>query len=147
MVELPQHVTKEFKLPVVKFVAPVDSDDICYPKKIEKLLAYMLSASNDVGLVYGWSATINHQGLLTKSYTAGQVEGDVLGDLVYTNFIGNASTCLIRKACLDLVGFYNPALRAHKAEGCEDYDLYLRIAEHFEFRVVKDFLTGYPKDG
>lgn len=130
-----------------QFVAPVDSDDICYPKKIEKLLACMLSSSNDVGLVYGWSATIDHRGLLTGGYMAKQVEDDVFGDLVYTNFIGNASACLIRKDCLNLVGFYNPAYLEQKAQGCEDYDLYLRIAEHFKFRVVKDFLTGYRSTG
>lgn len=43
------------------------------------------------------------------------------------------------------VGGYNAQLRAQNAQGCEDLELYLRLAEHFEFRVVKEFLIGYRK--
>jgi hypothetical protein len=43
------------------------------------------------------------------------------------------------------VGNYNTELRAQNAQGCEDWDLYLRIAEHYQFRVVPEFLVGYRK--
>ena len=29
------------------------------------------------------------------------------------------------------------------AQGCEDWDLYLRIAEHFSIRVVPEYLVAY----
>lgn len=125
------------------FVAPVDADDICLPQKIEKLLKYLKGSGRKVGLVYSWYAIIDQQGNLTGSYQMPQIEGDVFTELLFSNFIGNGSACMIRKHCFDTVGLYNTSFFKHNAQGCEDYDLYLRIAEKFEFKVVKAFLTGY----
>jgi hypothetical protein len=44
-----------------------------------------------------------------------------------------------------VVGLYNTTFFSQKAQGCEDYDIYLRIAEKFEFKLIKEFLTGYRK--
>jgi hypothetical protein len=44
---------------------------------------------------------------------------------------------------LDEVGGYNPQLRQQGGEGCEDWDLLLRIAERFEFRAVPEHLVRY----
>jgi glycosyltransferase involved in cell wall biosynthesis len=125
------------------FIAPVDADDICFPQKIEKLLKYLKRSSKKVGLVYSWCAVIDQQGNLTGSYQTSQVEGKVFYDLLFSNFIGNGSACMIRKNCFDTVGLYNISFFKNNAQGCEDYDLYLRIAEKFDFKVVKAFLTGY----
>jgi hypothetical protein len=52
---------------------------------------------------------------------------------------------MIRRECLEKVGGYDEGFRANGAQGCEDWDLYLRIAEHYQFRVVPEFLFGYRK--
>jgi hypothetical protein len=44
---------------------------------------------------------------------------------------------------LDKIGFYNCKLKEQDAQGCEDWDIYLRIAEFYQFRVVPEFLIGY----
>jgi hypothetical protein len=62
---------------------------------------------------------------------------------VFQNFIGNASSPLIRRECLEEVGGFDERLRAAGAEGCEDRKLYLDIAEHHDFAVVPLFLVGY----
>jgi hypothetical protein len=62
---------------------------------------------------------------------------------VQDNFVGNGSTPLIRRGCFEKVGGYNYKLKEQNAEGCADWDLYLRIAECYEFRVVPEFLIGY----
>jgi glycosyltransferase involved in cell wall biosynthesis len=128
------------------YIAPIDADDIWYPQKLEKQMQCMLQAEPSVGLVYAWSAYINEKDLFIGRYTAENfytVEGDVYITMVYRNFIGNASTPLIRRACLDKIGGYSSQLKEQDAQGYEDWDLYLRIAEYYQFRVVPEFLVGY----
>ncbi|MEG4043396.1 hypothetical protein QUA25_01500 [Microcoleus sp. Pol17C6] len=71
------------------------------------------------------------------------MEGEVYKALVYKYFMGNASSSLIRRICFERVGGYNCKLKAENAQGCEDLELFLRIAEHYQFKVVPEFLVGY----
>jgi glycosyltransferase involved in cell wall biosynthesis len=123
-----------------EYIAPIDADDIWYPQKIEKQVHCMLHAEPSTGLVYGWSVHIDKRGLLTGGYNTFNIEGDVFHALIMCNFIGNGSVPLIRRVCYDRVGWYNT-----QVEPCEDYDLQLRIAEFYTYRVVKEFLVGYRK--
>ncbi|MBW4421858.1 MAG: glycosyltransferase family 2 protein [Myxacorys californica WJT36-NPBG1] len=129
-----------------KYIAPIDADDIWYPRKLEKQVQCLESADASVGLSYAWTVYINAQGAIVARYPVerlGNPEGDVLTTLVFSNFLGHASNPLIRRSCIDHVGGYSPHLLAQGAQGCEDWDLYLRIAEHYEFRVVSEYLIGY----
>ena len=126
-----------------EYIAPIDADDIWYPEKLEKQVQCMLEAEPSVGLVYAWSVLINEDGLPTWGYHYADEEGEVYTDLLYRNFIGNASAPLIRHACFEQIGYYNCKLKEHNAQGLEDWDLYLRIAECYRFRVVPKFLVGY----
>lgn len=127
------------------FIAPIDADDIWYPSKIEKQVRCMLHAEPSLGLVYAWSIHIDEKGLPTGGFSASDVEGDVLVASIMSNFIGNASTPLIRRVCFERVGGYSSRFFEQDAQGCEDSDLYIRIAESYTFRVVKEFLVGYRK--
>lgn len=132
-----------------EYIAPLDADDIWYPEKLEKQVQCFLEADESVGLVYAWSVSIDEEGKIfwhsktVKLDRINYVEGDVFTALVYSNFISNASVPLIRRTCLDRVGGYNDQLKAQNAQGCEDWDLSLRIAEFYQFRVVPEFLIGY----
>lgn len=123
-----------------EYIAPIDADDIWYPQKIEKQVYCMLHAEPSTGLVYGWSVHIDKRGMLTGGYNAFNIEGDVFLSLIMCNFIGNGSVPLIRRACFDRVGGYKT-----QVEPCEDYDLQLRIAEFYKYRIVREFLVGYRK--
>jgi hypothetical protein len=70
-------------------------------------------------------------------------KGTCLQTLLYINFTGNASVPLIRRTCLEHVGAYNSWLKEEGAQGCEDWDLLLRIAQHYQFGVVRDYLVSY----
>jgi hypothetical protein len=63
--------------------------------------------------------------------------------MLFRNFVGSGSPALIRKQAIIEAGGYDYSLRAAGAQGCEDFKLYLQIAERYEFAVVKEFLTGY----
>ncbi|NET90350.1 MAG: glycosyltransferase family 2 protein [Kamptonema sp. SIO1D9] len=128
-----------------EFIAPIDADDIWYPENIAKQVQLLANANSSVGLVYSWSIDINENNLPTGDFRAAQIEGNVYKTLLCHNFIGNSSATLIRKTCFDKVGGYSTELKAKNAQGCEDWDLYLRIAECYQFLVVPEFLIGYRK--
>lgn len=127
-----------------EFIAPLDADDLWYPENIKKQVKCIL-ASDKVGLVYSWSMDIDGQSQPIGNLRASRIEGEVYTTLLLHDFIANASSVLIRKTCFDVVGGYDSSLRQQQGQGGEDWDLYLRIAEHYEFRVVPEFLVGYRK--
>ena len=128
-----------------QLIAPVDADDIWHPQNLEKLVHCMLKGKPSLGLVYAWSVVIDEQGLLTGDFRASPIEGEVFETLLSHNFVGNASACLIRRNCFNEVGCYSTKFFQQSMQGCEDWDLYLRIAEHRQFRVVSEFLIGYRR--
>lgn len=128
-----------------EFIAPIDADDIWFPANIEKQVLCILSAASEVGLVYSWSVDIDENDKLTGVFRVAEIEGDVYGTLVCHYFLGNASCALIRRICLEEVNGYNGELKKHDAQGCEDWELSLRIAENYQFKAVQEFLVGYRK--
>lgn len=129
------------------YISPIDADDLWYPQKLEKQVRCIEEADESVGLVYSWSVYLNESGETIGRYIADQgytfAEGNVFNSLLYFNFLDNASTALFRRSCIDRVGGYNCNLRDQNAQGCEDWDIYLRIAEQYSFRVVPEYLIGY----
>ena len=128
-----------------EFIAPIDADDIWYPQNLEKQVQCLLQAEASVGLVYSWSVDINEKDKLTGDFRASNIEGNVFSTLLCHNFLGNASSTLIRRSCVENIGGYNTQLKAQNAQGCEDWDFYLRIAEIYQFKVVPEFFIGYRK--
>ena len=126
-----------------EFIAPIDADDIWYPHNLEKQVQCIMEADASVGLVYAWSVEIDEEDFISGGFHSYNYEGEVYGILVYRNFLGNASAALIRRSCIEKVGDYNCDLRLQEAQGCEDWDLYLRIAECYQVKVVPEFLIGY----
>ncbi|MGF1482219.1 MAG: glycosyltransferase family 2 protein [Cyanophyceae cyanobacterium] len=127
-----------------ELIAPIDADDIWYPQNLEKQVQ-RLRQDSSIGLVYSWSVDIDEDDVLTGEFRAAAIEGNVYKTLICHNFIGNSSASLFRRACIERLGAYNGQLKAQQAQGCEDWELYLRIAEHYQFGVVPEFLVGYRK--
>lgn len=128
-----------------ELIAPLDADDIWYAQNLEQQVKYMLAAGEAVGLVYAWSIDIDQFDQATGCVHASRIEGKVYKTLLLHDFIANASSVMIRRSCFDQVGGYDPTLKQQQGQGGEDWDLYLRIARDYEFRVVPDFLVGYRK--
>ena len=128
-----------------EFIAPIDADDIWYPENIAKQVQCFLESDSDVGLVYSWSVDIDENDELLGGFRATEIEGEVYNTLVCHNFLGNASASMFRRSCLENDKFYCCDLKLQNAQGCEDWELYLRIAENYQFRVVSEFLVGYRK--
>jgi glycosyltransferase involved in cell wall biosynthesis len=126
-----------------QWLAFLDADDIWHPQKLEQQLQCFQQSDSSVGLVYCWSALIQETGDLAGGYIAFSFQGNVTSALTYLNFIGNASAPLIRRSVIEDVGGFNCTYKALQAQGCEDWDFYLKIAERYSFAVVPEFLVGY----
>ncbi len=127
-----------------EFIAPIDADDIWYPHKIEKQIAFIEDGGDRIGLIYCYSRQIDEHDVITaQEWQQDEARGDVYALLILSNFVGNASSPLIRRAYLQEVGGYDPSLLARGAQGCEDLGVYLAIAERWEFDLVPEYLLGY----
>lgn len=126
-----------------KYIAPLDADDLWFPEKLEKQVARMEQCGNETGLVYCWSKWINEQGKFVDVRFSTTLEGRLRHAMVLRNLLGNASVPLFRAAALEKVGLYLTRVEQEGAQGCEDWDLYLRVAEFFSIRVVPEYLVAY----
>lgn len=127
------------------YIAPLDADDTWFMPKIEKQVARMRQGGSLVGLVYCWWLYMNYDGEIFRYAGRPRHEGDVFRAHVLRNFIGNGSVPLMRRTALEDVGLYDESFRTHRAEGCEDWDLTLRIASKYEFGLVPDHLSTYRR--
>jgi glycosyltransferase involved in cell wall biosynthesis len=124
-------------------VAPVDADDLWHPTKIERQLRRMREV-RDAAVAYCWSVEIDPTSrVIERRLDQDEFEGDVYAALVLTNFLGNASVPLLRRDLAVAVGGWDPSLRERKAQGCEDWQFYLRIAASARFALERAFLVGY----
>jgi glycosyltransferase involved in cell wall biosynthesis len=129
-----------------KYIAPLDADDFWYPDKLEKQVACMQRFGDETGLVYCWSDLVNEDGELLYTSPPFRFEGRLRHVLVLSNVLGNASVPLFRTAALEKVGLYLTRAEQGGAQGCEDWDLTLRVAESFSVRVVPEYLVAYRQN-
>jgi hypothetical protein len=128
-----------------EFIAPLDADDIWDETKLERQVRRMLEGGLRTGLVYSWWIWIDENRNVLDASPRWQLDGDVLEKLIEINFTGNASVPLYRRECLEEVGGYNTSLRGQGGQGCEDWDLALRVAERYTAASVPAFLVGYRR--
>jgi glycosyltransferase involved in cell wall biosynthesis len=121
-----------------EYVALLDADDLWAPTKLEKQVE-LLNQSPEVGLIYTWMALIDENGLPTGRMFSAEDEGNVWEKLLEFNVVGCGSVPLIRRSCFDKVGLFDRNLRSY----VEDWDLWLRMAPHYDFKVVKEALVFY----
>lgn len=126
-----------------KYVAVIDADDLWQPEKIALQRAAFDRAGPGCGLVYTLSAVIDARSRVISRHHRASHEGRVLEHLALTNFVHNGSSPMMLREAVLACGGYDESLRARKAQGCEDYDLYFKIAERYDFAVVPRHLTGY----
>ena len=119
------------------YVAFLDADDLWDPSKLEKQVA-LLDSNPEAGVIYTWVSGINSEGALRGRTIKNWAEGRVWRDLILHNILECGSTPLIRRSCFEQVGDFDVQLPP-----CEDLDLWLRIACHYDFLVVKEPLVYY----
>ena len=122
------------------FLAFIDSDDLWAPEKIEAQMSCLAKCPDTVGLIYAWYAHLDEADRVLSLSHRPAVQGWVLRDMLRSNAVGNGSSALIRRQAFEQAGGFDPD---PVRDGCEDLAIYLRIAELYEYRVVKRHLVGY----
>ena len=121
-----------------EYIAFLDADDIWEPTKLEKQVS-ILEDNPEVGLVYTWVEYVNETGQSTGRVLKHQVEGDVWEKLIESNLIECSSVAMVRRICFDDVGIFDVNIGSF----VEDWELWLRIASRFPFKVIKEVLVYY----
>ena len=120
-----------------QLIAFQDADDRWLPAKLERQVGH-LAEHPEHGVVFSDVATFDDSGVLESS--AGESygclpSGAIFADLLTKRFIAMSSV-VVRRECLDRTGYFDESLR-----GCEDYNLFLRLAGRFTFGLVDEVLV------
>ncbi len=121
-----------------EYLAFLDDDDEWLPEKLEVQVSVLSRRPPSVGGVYtGFFVVEMTVGniLYTKIPT---ISGNIYPELLRHNVIGTPSTLMLRRACIEQVGLFDPSI----VYGV-DYDLYLRIARYFAFDCIGQPLVRY----
>ncbi|HEX5703197.1 MAG TPA: glycosyltransferase family 2 protein [Pyrinomonadaceae bacterium] len=112
------------------YLSFLDDDDVRLAQTLDRQIE-ILDHEPAVALVYG-QALVDSDGTVQngKPYPAACPQGDVFLELLTQNFIPSGSV-LFRRSCLDTSGLLN-----EKISGIEDWDLWVRIAEHHPVRAL-----------
>ncbi len=120
------------------YIAFLDDDDEWYPEKLARQMEVMLRSRPEVAAVY--------TGYFVVDKTTGRIclqrvptrRGDLYSTLLERNPIGTTSSILIRRACLEKVGYFDERLPSF-----QDRDLWIRISREFHFDYVQEPLFNY----
>jgi glycosyltransferase involved in cell wall biosynthesis len=125
------------------FVATLDADDLWYPTKLTRQLERFQSSGPETALVYAWCSWINEYSDVVGCAPPSQFEGNILPQMCLGNVIISCSNALIRRDALIAAGGFDETLRSRGGQGCEDWKLYLQIAERHQVAIVPEYLVGY----
>ncbi|MCI0439959.1 MAG: glycosyltransferase [Chloroflexi bacterium] len=112
-----------------EFIARMDSDDACYPTRLEEELK-AFQASEGTALVGSWYDIIDEDGTLLATKTMPSSDMELKAALPIQNPFCHGSV-MFRKAAVEAVGGYRPQFKAS-----QDYDLWLRLSERYSMSVV-----------
>jgi glycosyltransferase involved in cell wall biosynthesis len=126
-----------------EFIAPLDADDIWYPEKLAKQVESLERRGTEWALGYCWSKSINERGEASMPLAHWPIRGNAFYALIYRNIIGNASVPLFRTSAVREIGGYRTRAEQGEVQGCEDWDLTVRVAAKYLVDEVPAYLVGY----
>lgn len=128
------------------YIAVLNSDDYFLPGKLEKQVAF-LDANPGVGAVFGLPQFINQHGELlgNNKHFFSELFTDKNGSraewlrrFFYTGNCLCHPTVLIRKACYDVIGTFDPLLMQ-----LPDLDLWVRLCSRYDIHVLPEQVTAF----
>jgi glycosyltransferase involved in cell wall biosynthesis len=139
---LTRSLNKGLRLARGEYIARQDADDISLPRRIEKQVDF-LNTKPEYGLVGCWNYRIGANNKIEKKVTFYTDHNDIVSMLLIKNHFVHSSV-MFRKECIEKLGGYDDDLKFS-----QDYDLWLRIAEHYKVANLGEFLHywRYEKHG
>ena len=106
-----------------EYIAFLDDDDEWVETKLEKQIKKFEECSENTGLIY-CGCYFYHDATGKKEVANTRyIKGKVFSELTHENYIGGASFPLLRRSCLDRVGYFD-----EKMLSCQDLDVWLRVS-------------------
>ena len=119
-----------------EYIAILDADDIALDRRVEREVEY-LHAHPEVGVVGTWFDVIDDNGEFIITRKLPVEPGEVAAkDLEIVPFCH--PSVMFRKECIEKVGSYRKEFVY-----AQDYDLLLRILEHYRGANIPEVLTKY----
>lgn len=125
-----------------EYVAFLDADDEWYPHKLaSQMELFSRGEWDNLGAVYCRYDAIDAEGCISTRHFIVEPDplnrGYIFERLLDANLItGSGSGILMRRACFDSVGGFDEEFRA-----CEDWDMWLRLAQAYQFDYVDQKLV------
>jgi len=122
-----------------EYVSFIDSDDLWSQDKIEKQLDKLIN-NMEYGVAYSWTIFIDENSKYIHPLKKVDYQGNVSEKIIKGNFVGSGSNILVKKEAVKSIGYYCISLRYG-----EDWDYLIRLAQSYEFILVKDFHVFYRR--
>jgi glycosyltransferase involved in cell wall biosynthesis len=119
-----------------KYIARMDSDDICFPARLERQYRYM-EEHREIGILGTSFAIIDGNGVTTGVFHPIANPGLIKWRLTYDNCLTHSSV-MIRGSILKETGCYRL-----DAKYAEDYDLWVRASRLTDIANHRDVLMKY----
>lgn len=113
-----------------EYISFIDADDLWTPDKLESQLK-ALQENPKAAVVYSWTDWIDESSQSLGKGSHNTQNGEVLAQLLLNDFVANGSNCLIKMQAFREVGGFDETLTA-----VEDWDMWLRLAERYQFVAV-----------
>jgi len=121
-----------------EFIAFLDDDDQWLPQKLELQVGMLQKGNGKLGGVYTgfYKWDIEREQIIGKRVP--EKRGDIADDMFVQNWVGTPSTVVVKKKCLKDVGEFDETLVFGP-----DYDMWIRIAQKYEFDYIAAPLVKY----
>jgi len=116
-------------------IAILEHDDLWLPDKLARQAP--LFNNPDTGLVYCGVAFVDENGNPQSEFVPFK-RGDIYRDLLFKSYIPTSSAVVVRRACFDRAGLFDETLR-----GPQDYDMWIRIARHYQVDYAPEALVRF----
>lgn len=113
-----------------EYISFIDADDMWTDHKLEEQLK-ALQSNSWASVAYSWTNFVDENGKFLRSGCHINANGDVFLQLLRINFIQSGSNLLVKTEALARVGNFDEFLDA-----VEDWDMWLRLAESYQFVCV-----------
>ena len=121
-----------------EYVALLDDDDEWMPQKLEKQVALLDGSPSKVGMVYTGICRIQVYSKRVINRLVPDKRGSLFEEICKRNFIGGCSSVMLRRACLEKIGWFDERLAS-----AADYDMWLRISKEFDIEYIREPLVLY----
>lgn len=133
---LSSSLNKGLKMARGLYLARMDSDDIAISCRLKKQVSFLDNNPN-VGMVGTAAYIVDLHGEALRKVKS-STDNEILKKALKNSNQFIHPSMMFRKECIQKVGGYREEL-----DGSEDYDLWLRISEHFDIANLPEYLMSY----